>query len=122
MFTAKVHFGCSHSQSINVPVSWEVLIKLVRVIYSHELPNPPFGCVWDNMDTEERLYELKPYVEPYWLSEFWILEDVQEGCFTTITSCLDSDRHLAVEVKKLAYGFSVEASGGSGRLHGPPLS
>ncbi|KAE8733663.1 hypothetical protein F3Y22_tig00001120pilonHSYRG00349 [Hibiscus syriacus] len=97
----------SHSQSIKVPVSWEALIKLVQLIYSHELPDPPFGCVWDNMDTEERLYELKPYVELYWLAKFWILEDVQEDCFTTITSCLDSDRHLAVEVMKLAYGFSL---------------
>ncbi|KAK8542817.1 hypothetical protein V6N13_136636 [Hibiscus sabdariffa] len=97
----------SHSQSIKVPVSWEALIKLVRLIYSHKLPDPPFGCVWDNMDTEERLYELKPFVELYWLAEFWILEDVQEDCFTTIISCLDSDRHLAVEVMKLAYGFSL---------------
>ncbi|KAE8702315.1 hypothetical protein F3Y22_tig00110483pilonHSYRG00154 [Hibiscus syriacus] len=79
MFTAKIQFGCSHSQSIKVPVSWEALIKLVRLIYSHELPNPPFGRVWDNMETEERLYELKPYVE------------------------LNS----AVEVIKLPYGFSL---------------
>ncbi|KAG4112362.1 hypothetical protein ERO13_D13G157500v2 [Gossypium hirsutum] len=97
----------SHSQSIKVPVSWEALIKLVRLIYSRKLPDPPFGCLWDNMDTKERLYELKPYVEVYWLAEFWILEDVQEACFTTIISCLDSDRQLALEVMKLAAGFSL---------------
>ncbi|TYG87041.1 hypothetical protein ES288_A13G180900v1 [Gossypium darwinii] len=90
-----------------VPVSWEALIKLVRLIYSRKLPDPPFGCLWDNMDTKERLYELKPYVEVYWLAEFWILEDVQEACFTTIISCLDSDRQLALEVMKLAAGFSL---------------
>ncbi|KAH1032805.1 hypothetical protein J1N35_044979 [Gossypium stocksii] len=97
----------SHSQGIKVPVSWEALIKLVRLIYSRKLPDPPFGCLWDNMDTKERLYELKPYVEVYWLAEFWILEDVQEACFTTIISCLDSDRLLALEVMKLAAGFSL---------------
>ena len=58
------------------------------------------------MDIKERLYELKPYVELYWLAEFWVLEDVQEACFRILVSCLDSDRQLAVEVIKLAASFS----------------
>lgn len=97
----------SQLQTIKVPVSWEALIKLVQLFYGSKLPNPPFGCVWDNMDTKQRLYELKPYIELYWLGEFWILEDVQEVCFRVIVTCLDSDRQLAVEVIKLAYGFSL---------------
>ncbi|XWS10291.1 hypothetical protein CRYUN_Cryun39dG0063200 [Craigia yunnanensis] len=97
----------SHSQTIKVPVSWEALIKLMQLFYSCELPNPPFGCLWDNMDIKERLYELKPYVELYWLAEFWVLEDVQETCFRILVSCLDSDRQLAVEVIKLAASFSL---------------
>ncbi|XP_022734845.1 BTB/POZ domain-containing protein At1g04390 isoform X2 [Durio zibethinus] len=97
----------SHSQTIKVPVGWEALIKLVQFFYSSELPNPPFGCLWDNMDIKERLFELKPYVELYWLAEFWILEDVQEACFKILLSCLDSDRQLAVEVIKLAASFSL---------------
>ncbi|XVE52868.1 hypothetical protein DITRI_Ditri02bG0159100 [Diplodiscus trichospermus] len=97
----------SHSQTIKVPVSWEALIKLVQLFYSFELPKPPFGCLWDNMEIKERLYELKPYVELYWLAEFWILEDVQEACFKILVSCMDSDRQLAVEVIKLAASFSL---------------
>ncbi|XVF79405.1 hypothetical protein PTKIN_Ptkin14bG0219700 [Pterospermum kingtungense] len=97
----------SQLQTIKVPVSWEAFIKLVRFFYGSKLSYPPFGCLWDNMDTKQRLYELKPYVELYWLAEFWILEDVQEACFRIIGACLDSDRQLAVEVIKLASGFSL---------------
>lgn len=104
---SKFQYACSQLQTIKVPVSWEALIKLVQLFYGSKLPNPPFGCVWDNMDTKQRLYELKPYIELYWLGEFWILEDVQEVCFRVIVTCLDSDRQLAVEVIKLAYGFSL---------------
>ncbi|XP_021288391.1 BTB/POZ domain-containing protein At1g04390 [Herrania umbratica] len=102
-----VLFARSHSQTITVPISWEALIKLVQWFYGSELPNPPFGCLWDNMDIKERLYELKPYVELYWLAEFWILEDVQDACFRIVVSCLDSDRQLSVEVIKLAANFSL---------------
>ncbi|EOY13801.1 BTB/POZ domain-containing protein, putative isoform 1 [Theobroma cacao] len=97
----------SHSQIIKVPISWEALIKLVQWFYSSELPNPPFGCLWDNMDIKERLYELKPYVELYWLAEFWILEDVRDACFRIVVCCLDSDRQLSIEVIKLAANFSL---------------
>ncbi|WRX28651.1 hypothetical protein QQP08_021138 [Theobroma cacao] len=59
------------------------------------------------MDIKERLYELKPYVELYWLAEFWILEDVQDACFRIVVCCLDSDRQLSIEVIKLAANFSL---------------
>ncbi|OMO65822.1 BTB/POZ-like protein [Corchorus capsularis] len=97
----------SNSQTIKVPISWEALNKLVHWFYSSDLPNPPTGCLWDNMDIKERLFELKAYIELYWLAEFWMMEDVQDTCFGVIERCLDSDRQLSVEVIKLASSFSL---------------
>ncbi|XWS27510.1 hypothetical protein CRYUN_Cryun26dG0121000 [Craigia yunnanensis] len=37
----------------------------------------------------------------------YILEDVQEACFRSLISCLESDRQLALEVIKLAASFSA---------------
>ncbi|KAG4399104.1 hypothetical protein GLYMA_08G171633v4 [Glycine max] len=48
----------SHSEVIKVDISWEALIKLVQWFYSDDLPNPPSGCMWDNMDDEEKLFNL----------------------------------------------------------------
>ncbi|RZB97321.1 BTB/POZ domain-containing protein [Glycine soja] len=47
-----------HSEVIKVDISWEALIKLVQWFYSDDLPNPPSGCMWDNMDDEEKLFNL----------------------------------------------------------------
>ena len=69
----------SHSQTIKVPISWEAMVKLVDWCYSGELPSPPSGCLWEKMDSEEKLRELKPYVELCWLAEFWLLEEVHEA-------------------------------------------
>ncbi|KAK9274579.1 hypothetical protein L1049_021828 [Liquidambar formosana] len=96
----------SHSEIINVPISWEALVKLVDWFYSDELPKPPSGCSWDNMDTEEKLHELQQYVELCWLAEFWFLEDVQQDCSKIIVSCLDSARHLSVKIIQVAANFS----------------
>ncbi|RZB96905.1 1,4-alpha-glucan-branching enzyme 2, chloroplastic/amyloplastic [Glycine soja] len=71
----------SHSEVIKVDISWEALIKLVQWFYSDNLPNPPSGCLWDNMDDEEKLFNLQPYVELCWLAEFWILENILEACW-----------------------------------------
>ncbi|XP_062168769.1 BTB/POZ domain-containing protein At1g04390 isoform X3 [Alnus glutinosa] len=97
----------SHSQTIKVPVSWEALVKLVDWFYSNKLPNPPSGCLWDNMDTKEKLCELHPYVELCWLAEFWLLEDVKEACSHVIGSCLDSARHLSIKIIQIAANFSL---------------
>nr|KYP49111.1 hypothetical protein KK1_029143 [Cajanus cajan] len=97
----------SHSQVIKVDISWEALVKLVQWFYSDELPNPPSGCVWDNMDDEEKLFNLQPYVELCWLAEFWILEDIQEACWNVIMSCLDSSRQLSIKIINMAYNLSL---------------
>ncbi|XP_054814645.1 BTB/POZ domain-containing protein At1g04390 isoform X2 [Prosopis cineraria] len=97
----------SHSQIIKVPISWEATAKLAHWFYSNELPNPPFGCLWDNMDDEQKLLSLQPYVELYWLSEFWILEDVQEACWKVIVSCLDSAKQLSIKILKMAWNLSL---------------
>ncbi|KAH1210895.1 BTB/POZ domain-containing protein [Glycine max] len=97
----------SHSQVIKVDISWEALIKLVQWFYSDELPNPPSGCLWDNMDDEEKLFNLQPYVELCWLAEFWILENIQEACWDVIMSCLDSSSQLPIKIIKMAYNHSL---------------
>ncbi|TKY49356.1 BTB/POZ domain-containing protein [Spatholobus suberectus] len=97
----------SQSQVIKVDISWEALIKLVQWFYSDELPNPPSGCLWDNMDDEEKLFNLQPYVELCWLAEFWILENIQEACWNVIMSCLNSSRQLSVKIIKMAYNLSL---------------
>lgn len=97
----------SHSQILRVPISWEAMIKLVNWFYTDQLPNPPSGCLWDNMDNNRRLCEMKPYIELYWLSEFWILEDVQDACSRIIGSCLESTKELSVKVIQMAANFSL---------------
>ncbi|GAU39348.1 hypothetical protein TSUD_56740 [Trifolium subterraneum] len=97
----------SHSQVIKVDISWEALIKLVHWFYSDELPNPPSGCLWFNMDDQEKLFNLQPYVELCWLGEFWIMESIQEACWNVIMSCLDSAKQLSIKIIKMAYKLSL---------------
>ncbi|EEF48827.1 conserved hypothetical protein [Ricinus communis] len=97
----------SNSQTIKVPVSWEAMVKLVNWWYTDEFPSPPSGCLWDNMDTEERLNVLQPYVELCWLAEFWFLEYVQDVSYRIIVSCLESARHLSIKMIKTAIDFSL---------------
>ncbi|KAK6947241.1 BTB/POZ domain [Dillenia turbinata] len=96
----------SHSPTIKVPICWGALVKLVHWFYSDELPYPVSGCLWENMDPDERLRELKPYAELCWLAEFWFLEEVQEECVRIITSRLDSTGHLAVKIVQIAADLS----------------
>jgi hypothetical protein len=102
-----VFYMCSHSGTIKVPVSWEALVKLVNWFYSNELSRPPSGCLWDYMETKEKLYELKPYVELCWLAEFWFLEDLKEPCSNVIVFCLDSSRLLSINVIQIAANLSL---------------
>ncbi|XP_028760602.1 BTB/POZ domain-containing protein At1g04390 isoform X2 [Neltuma alba] len=97
----------SNSPIIKVPTSWEAANKLVHWFYSSELPNPPSGCLWDNMDDEQKLCSLQSYVELYWLSEFWILEDVQEACWNVIVSYLDNSKQLSLKMLKMAGDLSL---------------
>ncbi|OVA04620.1 BTB/POZ-like [Macleaya cordata] len=96
----------SKSQTIKVPVSWDALAKLVNWFYSDELPKPSSGCLWDNMDVKQQLHELHPYVELCWLAEFWFLEDIREDAFKVVVSCLNSSRHLCMEIIRIAADFS----------------
>ncbi|XP_030962752.1 BTB/POZ domain-containing protein At1g04390 isoform X3 [Quercus lobata] len=97
----------SHLGTIKVPVSWEALVKLVNWFYSNELSSPPSGCLWDYMETEEKLCKLRPYVELCWLAEFWFLEDLKEDCSNVIVSCLDSARTLSIKIIQIAADFSL---------------
>ncbi|XP_021644758.2 BTB/POZ domain-containing protein At1g04390 isoform X2 [Hevea brasiliensis] len=97
----------SNSQTIKVPVSWEAMVRLVNWCYTDELPIPPSGCLWDNMDSEERLSVLQPYLELCWLAEFWFLEEVQNISYKVIVSCLDSARHLSIKIIKIAADLSL---------------
>ncbi|KAJ7948903.1 BTB/POZ domain protein [Quillaja saponaria] len=108
-FQALFHSGMqeSHSQIIEVPVSWEAMFKLVHWFYSNKLPNHPSGCIWDNMNTEKKLSELHPYLELCWLAEFWLLEDIQEACWNVIVACLNSSIELCNKILQVAAKFSL---------------
>ncbi|KAL5150262.1 Callose synthase 5 [Glycine soja] len=82
---AWIKFYVQAPEVIKVDISWEALIKLVQWFYSDDLPNPPSGCLWDNKDDEEKLFNLQPCVELCWLAEFWILENIQEACWNGST-------------------------------------
>ncbi|KAK0592630.1 hypothetical protein LWI29_022528 [Acer saccharum] len=97
----------SHSRIIRLPVSFEAMIKLVEWFYTDRLPKPSSGCVWDNMDTEEKIYELQPYVELCSLAELWLLEEVQDACFRLIVTCMDSARVLSIKLIQIAARFSL---------------
>ncbi|XP_031248917.1 BTB/POZ domain-containing protein At1g04390 [Pistacia vera] len=97
----------SHSQTIKVPISWEAMIKLVEWLYTDQLPSPPKGCLWDNIDSEEKLYHLLPYIELCWLADFWRLEGIQDVCYRVIVSCLDSSRELSIKIIQIASKFSL---------------
>ncbi|XP_077219525.1 BTB/POZ domain-containing protein [Tasmannia lanceolata] len=96
----------SHSKTIKVPVCWEALSKLVIWFYSGELPKPTTGCLWDNMDTEQKLHELQAYVELCWLSDFWFLEEVREESLRIVLSCLKSNKDLSLKIIQTAANFT----------------
>ncbi|XP_062115835.1 BTB/POZ domain-containing protein At1g04390-like [Humulus lupulus] len=97
----------SHSKIINVGISWEALVKLVAWFYSNEIPNPPSGCIWENMSVKEKLYELEPYIELCWLADFWVLQIVEEACTNVIVSRLNSSRELPIKIIQTAARFSL---------------
>ncbi|CAF1923681.1 BTB/POZ domain-containing protein At1g04390 isoform X1 [Brassica napus] len=97
----------SHLDRLKVPVSWLGLTKLVNWFYCDELPKPPSGCRWTNMDTDAKLQELQAYVEIYSLTEWWIMEDLQNDCAKVILSCLESARELSIKTIELAASFSM---------------
>ncbi|CAL2253303.1 unnamed protein product [Prunus armeniaca] len=97
----------SHLETIKVSISWEAMVKLGDCFYSGKLPKPPSGCLWNIMDTGEKLHELQPYVELFGLSEFWLMQDVQEACSDVIVSCLGSSRELSIKILHVAANLSV---------------
>lgn len=98
---------CSHAKAIKVPVSWEALVKLVNWFYSNRLPRPPSGCVWNNMNTEEKYNALKPYLELCWLGEFWFLEELEQACTDSIISSVESAKHVSVRIMQTAADLSL---------------
>ncbi|GAB4836634.1 hypothetical protein Ancab_001547 [Ancistrocladus abbreviatus] len=105
LFQSGMQESCS--QTLKVPVSWEALAKLVVWFYSGDLPKPISGCLWDNMDLDEKLCELQPYMELCWLAEFWFLDLIQEECFCLITDCLDTKWELSIKIIQIAANFSL---------------
>ncbi|PIN07586.1 hypothetical protein CDL12_19851 [Handroanthus impetiginosus] len=97
----------SHLQSIEVPVSWESLNKLVCWFYSDQLPVPTFDCVWENLDPEDKLEQVRTYLELCWLAEFWLIEGLHEECYEVVISCLDSCTHLSTKVIQIAANLSL---------------
>ncbi|CAH9087184.1 unnamed protein product [Cuscuta europaea] len=55
----------SYLQTLKVSMSWESLVKLVNWFYSGELTRPISGCLWDSLDVEKKLEEVRSYVELY---------------------------------------------------------
>ncbi|KAL8162133.1 hypothetical protein V2J09_013622 [Rumex salicifolius] len=96
----------SHSQTLQVPVSLEALLKLANWFYSGELPKPvTCGCLWDNTDLEAKLAELQPYIELCWLAEYWMLDEVQTDCSEIVTSSLNNATELAVKILQFSAEF-----------------
>ncbi|KAK2971978.1 hypothetical protein RJ640_004998 [Escallonia rubra] len=98
----------SGSQTIKVPISWKALDRLIEWFYTDELQKPASGCLWDNLDADEKLCELKPYIELCSLAKFWLIgNDLYEDCLRVVMSCLDSAKSLSVKVIQFAAGFSL---------------
>ncbi|XP_057765311.1 BTB/POZ domain-containing protein At1g04390 isoform X2 [Salvia miltiorrhiza] len=96
----------SHLQVVKVPGSWDSLNKLVSWFYSEHLPVPTFDCLWDSLDPEIKLGEVRTYIELCWLAEFWFIEDLNEECYKVVISCLDSSGYLSTKVIQTAANFS----------------
>ncbi|KAK9065512.1 hypothetical protein SSX86_014913 [Deinandra increscens subsp. villosa] len=81
----------SQSESIKIDLGWKALVRLVNWFYSGKLvPKPKYGCLWHNLNEEEKLEQVIPYVELYCLSDSWLLEDLHKECSRVIVNCLDS--------------------------------
>lgn len=93
---------CSYSKIIKVPVGWKALTKLVRWFYSGDLPNLNPDCLWNHLDPELQLEELKSYVELCSLAQFWCLEEVEEESFKALVPCISSLRVPSIELIRFA--------------------
>nr|XP_043627315.1 BTB/POZ domain-containing protein At1g04390 [Erigeron canadensis] len=92
----------SHSETITVDLGWKALVRLVNWFYCGKLlPKPKYGCLWRNLDEQEKLDELIPYVELYCLSDSWLLEDIHKECSRVIATCLDSV-NMAIKLIQIA--------------------
>ena len=81
--------------------------KLVAWFYTDELPNPASGCLWEYTSDEEKLQELRPYVELCWLFDYWVLEDIKKACLHMVVSHLESAPQLSIKMIKAAVYFNV---------------
>ncbi|XP_025812104.1 BTB/POZ domain-containing protein At1g04390 isoform X2 [Panicum hallii] len=107
----------SFAEAIRVPVRWGALDKLVQWFYKGELPRIAPDCRWKNMNAEEQLSHLKPYVELSSLAEFWFLEGVKEESLEVVAACLNSSTNASLEFIGFAANLGqwdlVEAAIGS---------
>jgi hypothetical protein len=115
-FDDEIH-ACSFAEAIRVPVRWGALDKLVQWFYKGELPRIAPDCRWKNMNAEEQLSHLKPYVELSSLAEFWFLEGVKEESLEVVAACLNSSTNASLEFIGFAANLGqwdlVEAAIGS---------
>lgn len=106
---AMFHSGMqeSGSRSLKVPIHWDSLVKLVTWFYSGDMPKITFGCLWENLDINEKVDELQMYVELCWLGEFWLLEDLYEHCYKMVEAAFEADNHLSIKMIQLVADFSL---------------
>ncbi|KAJ0975788.1 hypothetical protein J5N97_017753 [Dioscorea zingiberensis] len=92
----------SNQDVIKVPIGWNALVKLIKWMYSSELPRINPCCAWNNMDEEQKLAELHTYVELASLSEYWLIYEVQEECLNVILPFLKADQQISLKMIHVA--------------------
>ncbi|XP_071730305.1 BTB/POZ domain-containing protein At1g04390-like [Rutidosis leptorrhynchoides] len=92
----------SMSKTIKMDLGWRALVRLINWFYCGKLlPKPVHGCLWRNLNEQEKLDEVIPYVELYCLSDSWLLEEIHKECFRVIVKCLDSV-NMAIKIIQIA--------------------
>lgn len=96
----------SNADVIKVPIGWNALVKLVKWMYSAELPRINNGCAWNNMDGEQQLSELQAYVELASLADYWLMNGFQEECLDAIIPLLNVDHQIVLKTIAIAAGLN----------------
>ncbi|KAH7654418.1 BTB/POZ domain-containing protein [Dioscorea alata] len=96
----------SNADVIKVPIGWNALVKLVKWMYSAELPRINNGCAWNNMDGDQQLSELQAYVELASLADYWLIDGFQEECLDAIIPLLNIDHQIVLKTIAIAAGLN----------------
>lgn len=96
----------SNADVIKVPIGWNALVKLVKWMYSAELPRINHGCAWNNMDKAQQLSELQAYVELASLADYWLIDGFQEECLNAIIPLLNADHQIILKTIAIAAGLN----------------